>query len=84
MLTELCDIWKQFLNDLKFDLDPLVQQHVNQELLSNITKSHCGSCSTAATKAVSMTKEEENIARYAPGYVPYSLMKKSNGMKLSP
>ena len=31
-LTELCDIWKQFLDGLKFNLDPLVQQYVNQEL----------------------------------------------------
>ena len=77
-LTELCVIWNQFLDALKFNLDPLVQQYVNQELFSNVIKSHCDSHSicTAATKAASMTKEEENIVRYASGYVPYSLMKK--------
>ena len=75
-LTELSDIWKQFLDGLKFHLDPLVQQYVNQELFSSMVKSRCGSCSTVATKAASMTKEEENIVRYASGYVPYSLMKK--------
>ena len=53
-----------------------MQQYVNQELFSNMIKSHCSSCSTLATKTVSMTREAENIVRYASGYVPYSLMKK--------
>ena len=67
-LTELCDIRKQFLADWKFDLDPLVQQYVNQELFSNMIKSHCSSCSTLATKTVSITREAENIVQYASGY----------------
>jgi hypothetical protein len=45
---------------------------VNQELFSGIIKSLCGSHPTVSKKATSITREEENIARYASGYVPYS------------
>ena len=75
-LSELCEIWTTFLTTLKSNLDPLVQQYINQELFSDIIKSRCGSYPTVSTKATSMTREEENIVRYASGYVPYSLMKK--------
>ena len=75
-LTELCEIWVSFLGDLKSSLDPLVQQYVNQELFSGIIKSHCGSSPIVPTKAASMIREEENIVRYAAGFVSYSLMKK--------
>ena len=75
-LTTLCDIWKQFLNSLKCEVDPLVQQFVNQELYSSIIKSRCVCHRTIAAKAVSMSTEEQNIVRYAAGYVPFALLKK--------
>lgn len=75
-LTTLCDIWKNFLDALKCDIDPLVQQFVNQELYSSIIKSRCGCHRTIAAKAASMSTEELNIVRYAAGYVPYALLKK--------
>ena len=31
-LTTLCDIWRQLVDSLKFYIDPLLQQFVNQEL----------------------------------------------------
>ena len=75
-LTTLCDIWKTFLDAIKCDVDPLLQQYVNQELYSSIIKSRCGFHRTIAAKAASMTTEEENIVRYAAGYVPFALLKK--------
>ena len=68
--SELCEIWT-----LKSNLNSIVQLYINQELFSGIIKSCCGSYPTISTKATSMTREE-NIVRYASGYVPYSLMKK--------
>ena len=75
-LTTLCDIWKQFLDALKCEVDPLVQQFVNQELYSSIIKSRCVCHRTIAVKAATMSTEERNIVRYAAGYVPFSLLKK--------
>ena len=57
-LSELCEIWTTFLTTLKSNLDPLVQQYINQELFSGIIKSRCGSYPTVSTKATSMTREE--------------------------
>ena len=75
-LTTLCDIWKQFLDALKCEVDPLVQQFVNQELYSSIIKSRCACHRTIAAKAVSMSTEEQNIVRYAASYVPFAFLKK--------
>lgn len=58
------------------DLDPLVQQFINQELYSSIIKSRCSCHCTIAAKATSMSTEEEKIVRYAAGYVPFVLLKK--------
>lgn len=74
-LTTLCDIWKTFLDAVKCEVDPLVQQHVNQELYSSIIKSRCGCHNTAAAKAASMSTEGENIVGYAAGYVRFTLQK---------
>lgn len=75
-LTTLCDMWRQFLDSLKFDVDPLVQQFVNQELYSSIIKSRCGCHRTIVGKSASMSIEEENIVRYAAGFVPFALLKR--------
>ena len=74
--TTLCEIWGQLLDSLKFDIDPLVQQFVNQELYSSIIKSRCGCHCTIAGKSASMSIEEENIVRYAAGFVPFALLKR--------
>lgn len=83
-LTALCDIWKTFLDAVKCEIDPLVQQHVNQELYSSNIKSRCGCHHTAAAKAASMSTEEENIVRYAAGYVPFALLKKHERQRSEP
>ena len=72
-LNTLCDIWKSFLDALNCEFDPLVQQYVNQELYSGIIKVRCAS---GPTKVSSILKEEENVVRYAAGYVPFTLLKK--------
>lgn len=74
-LTTLHDIWKEFLDALKCDVDLVVQQFTNKELYSSIIKSLYGTC-TIAHKAASMSTAEENIVRYAAGYVPFALLKK--------
>ena len=78
-LTTLCDVWKNFLEELGCDIDPLVQQFVNQELYSSIIKSQCGCHHTVAAKAASMSTEE-NIVRYAAGYVSYALLKNTRDL----
>ena len=59
------------------DQPPLVQQYANQELYSGIIKSRrvCGTSPTG-TKAESISKEEENVVRYAARYVAFALLKK--------
>ena len=64
------------MDALNRELDPLVQQYVNQELYSGIIKVRRASGRTIATKASSMSKEEENVVRYAAGYVPFALLNK--------
>ena len=83
-LTTLCDIWKMFLDAVKCEVDPLVQQHLNQELYSSIIKSRCSCYHTAAAKAASMSTEEENIVGYAAGYVPFTLLKKHERQRSKP
>lgn len=39
MISKLVDLWKQLLTSLKVELDPLVQQYVNEELYEDILKS---------------------------------------------
>ena len=63
------------LISLEEDLDPLVQQYVNQKLYEDIIK--CNFCSyPSPTSKNSLTPDEENIVRYASVYVPMVLMKK--------
>ena len=70
------DLWKQLLTSLEEDLDPLVQQYVNQELYEDIIKSNCCSYPSTASTNSPLTPDEENIVRYASGYVPMVLMKR--------
>ena len=74
-VSKLVDLWKQLLISLEEDLDPLVQQYVNQKLYEDIIK--CNFCSyPSPTSKNSLTADEENIIRYASVYVPMVLMKK--------
>ena len=76
-VSKLVDLWKQFLVSIGEDLDPLVQQYVNQKMYEDLIKSLSSvrPSATAATKP-SLTPDEENIVRYASGYVPMALIKR--------
>ena len=76
-VSKLVDLWKQFLVSIGADLDPLVQQYVNQKMYEDLIKSLSSvrPSATAATKP-SLTPDEENIVRYASGYVPMALIKR--------
>ena len=75
-VSKLVDLWKQLLISLEEDLDPLVQQYVNQKLYEDIIKCNFCSYPSPTSKDSSLTPDEENIIRYASGYVPMVLMKK--------
>ena len=82
-LTTLDDLWEAFLSKLKSNLHSLVRQYVNERILKSLIMSitECGNAAqpappSAPSVAVALSSEEENIIRYAAGYVPYSLLKK--------
>ena len=75
-VSKLVDLWKQLLISLEEDLDPLVQQYVNQKLHEEIIKCNFCSYPSPTSKNSSLTPDEEKIIRYASGYVPMVLMKK--------
>ena len=77
----MVDLWKQLLISLEEDLDPLVQQYVNQKLYEDIKCNFC-SYPSPTSKNSSLTPEEENIIRYASGYVPMVLMKSTRELSL--
>ena len=59
-------------------LSPLVYQNVNQRLYEDLIKSHLSSQSTGTPTGIppQLTGDEENIIRYAAGYVALKLLKK--------
>ena len=61
-------------------LSPLVYQNINQRLYEDLIRSHTYSQSTVAcrppTEVPQFTEDEENIIRYAAGYVALKLLKK--------
>lgn len=81
--TTLSELWQNFLSQPDVpNLSPLVYQYVNQKLYEKQMKSHFSTdCEPTAADPASceypeITVDEENIIRYAAGYVPYKLMKK--------
>lgn len=80
-VKELSDIWKVFFEKIKMErLDSLLEQHVNLTLFESILKSHTpvsqSSARCPASQLPTLSSDEENIIRYAAGYVPMKLMKK--------
>ena len=61
-------------------LSPLVYQNVNQRLYEDLVRSHMCSPSTVTcrppTEVPQLTEDEENVIRYAAGYVALKLLKK--------
>lgn len=60
-------------------LDPLVEQHVNQSLFEDMLKTHIQRSQQSVRcpeHQLPTPSSDENIIRYAAGYVPMKLMKK--------
>ena len=59
-------------------LSPLVWQHVNRKLYTELVTTHLGNqrLSEDSIDVPQLTADEENILRYAAGYVPLKLLKK--------
>ena len=68
-----CDL---FGHDGILKLSPLVYQHVNQRLYSDLIKCHLSiDLGDRTTEMSTITADEENILRYAAGYVPFKSLK---------
>ena len=75
-LDELNKIWEAFFSnhpDLK--LGPSVYQYVSQQLYCDLITSHFSSITDETIKIPELTISEENILRYAAGYVPLKLLR---------
>lgn len=73
--TVLVDIWNKFTKSLGVPVDPLIQQHINQKLYEYIIKSKYAT-QPRTSRNSSLSPDEENVVRYASGYVPMVLMKR--------
>ncbi len=73
-VSELPRLWNQFAPRLS----PLVYQHASYRLYAEIVKSKlCESTSLRTHIDVpELTMDEENIGRYAAGFVPFKLLKR--------
>lgn len=74
-ISELPKLWSKFTPNLS----PLVCQHVNYKLYTELVKSKlCQSAPLRYTRVEvpELNEDEENIIRYAAGYVPFKLLKK--------
>ena len=73
-ITELPKLWNGFSSDLS----PLVCQHVNYKLYVELMRSNLSQDSSCSTNVdiPELNEDEENILRYAAGYVPFKLLKK--------
>ena len=69
-------VWREFLCNVDESLDVLIQQYVNQKVFEDIITARFGCVSSIKSRTATLTSDEENIIRYAAGYVPFSLLKK--------
>ena len=58
-------------------LSPLVYQHINEKLYADLIKSHFSATldSHSSVDVPALTADEENMIRYAAGFVPFKLLK---------
>lgn len=77
--TDLPVMWKKFYQDMAMDeneYDIMVSQLANDSLFKELIRFHCPTdVAQAGAQQEEMSELEENIIRYASGYVPYSLIK---------
>lgn len=78
---ELPKLWSELFSSGHIPkLSPLVYQNVHQRLYEDLIKSHVcsqstGTCSSP-TEVPPLTADEENIIRYAAGYVAFKMVRK--------
>lgn len=77
----LVDLWKKFYTAIgREKLDPLIEQQVNLRLFEDKLKTHLKvhepSQQITTSPSLKLSPEEENILRYAAGYVSLSLLKR--------
>ena len=78
-VVELESIWKDFFKKAEEErFDPIVEQHVNQSLFKDLVKSHAPAPPSigVSVSPPTLSPDEENVIRYAAGYVPMKLMKR--------
>ncbi|SMN01760.1 hypothetical protein SPONN_19 [uncultured Candidatus Thioglobus sp.] len=78
--NQLKVIWEKFCTSTKTKFDPFIQQTVNMKVYEEIIKAHFEVSPNNGTMASSsppqLSVDEENIVRYAAGYVSMRLLKK--------
>ena len=79
-LNEVDKLWQTFFSQHpNLKLGPCVYQHVNQKMYSDLVNSHFSAVMSVvnndAVKVPDLTTNEENILRYAAGYVPFKLLR---------
>lgn len=83
-VRELPELWSGLFSEQDSmipKLSPLVYQNVNQRLYEDLIRTHICSqstitCRESSTEVKELTLDEENIIRYAAGYVAFKLLKK--------
>ena len=79
-ISQLPAIWKDLFSKFGWDdvPDAMLEQYTNQRLLDGLMVEYFERCTKSEGRskrspALAMTSNEENIIRYACGYVPYKL-----------
>ena len=76
--VDFCDKWKSFLTKEDLEPNPMIYQHITQELFETIIDKKLEIRETARTNStVKLTAQEENVVRYIGGYV-MRMLKKSH------
>ena len=74
-IKEAAKLWQDMFIHGFPKLSPIVYQQVNQKLYSDLINCHLSTKLDASTVDVpALTRDEENILRYACGYIPFKLL----------
>ena len=74
-MTELAQTWLDLFEHGFLKLPSLPYQTINRMLFSDYLKCHLDLASSTNTVALDLSVDEENILRYAAGFVPLKLKK---------
>lgn len=74
-IGEAAKLWQDLFRHGFPKLSPIVYQQVNQKLYSDLVNCHLSTkIDDSTVKAPALTRDEENILRYAAGYIPFKLL----------